>query len=268
MSTKIYNGTRIPVMDAVALMKFLKALQPKFDKAVQDEVNAKTVRMGVGEYDERTLGLVEITDTTYTVVNSRLTEMYMGDPTKRLQPWCSTKCEVAIFPLKDKILTIFYGERDMEKIWNEAKGVKFYGYWNNVDADEKCSAKEWKQRQKDWDKVLTGDDLDGIPATNGLGFQFTSDNVFMYTFSINPPTDQELMKYIPDMEFRLRRVAERMVDREAKVDTNAIMSYLSSEDRKKKVAEQIEKVRGKLEEIKSVKEMFSKKWEHTNAAKA
>jgi len=253
MSIKIYNGTRIPAMSNVSLMKFLKSLQLKFDKAVQENIHASIVRLGVLEYDKRTLGLTDTKETVYTIVDRHMTKQYMDKG-----HWSSTKTEVAIFPLKNKILTIFYDEREYEKIWTTAKGVKFYGFWNNTDEDKECSAKEWKQRGKDWDSVLTGDDPTGVPALDGLGFQFTSENLFMYTFEW---VKENMIKHVPDMKIRLDSVAEAIVDKDVKKDATEIMSYLTSDDRKKKILEKTKELNGKLDSFKVMDDIFRKTWQ-------
>jgi hypothetical protein len=267
MSTKIYNGTRIPYMNTLELMKFLRGLKPKFEKAVQKEIDATTIRLSVHEYDKRTLGLSDkMNEGIYSVVDSSMTSIFMGDPSRKLEAWQSTKTEVILFPMKNKILTLFFGDRDYEKIWNKVKGVKFYGYWDNTDEDEECSKQEWKQREKDWEEVLVGDDKSGIPAMEGFIFQFTTNNLWHFTYGLRSPRRKAAcLKYVPDMENRLTRMAEVVVDKEAhkkgEVNTNAVMTYLSSDDRKKKIAEEKEKLRGKLVEFKHIDEIFSKKWE-------
>jgi hypothetical protein len=245
----------LPAMNMVDLLKFLKKMQPKFKKAVSNFVSRYVVRIATFELDRRNMGLSDQTNHLFSFAETKLLdEIKKG--------WYSIKTEIAIFPLKNKILTIFYGERDFEKIWTKNKEVSFYGFWDNTDRDEKCSSKEWSQRKKDWQSVLVGDGLSGVPAIEGFGFQFTNDNLFTYIWmESSEKMEKRMFKHLPTMEERLYRCAEYMVDKEANLDVNKSMSYFTSNERKTKINEQMEKIRGKLVELPDIASLFKMKVE-------
>jgi hypothetical protein len=254
MSTKIYNGTCLPAMSMTALLKFLKSIQPEFKAKMQKRIDTMNIRVSTFEYDNRTLGLSTETDSI-----SSFFDDYLRDLVKK--GYFTPQSEIAIFPLKNKILTIFYGERDMEKIWSENKKVKPYGYWDNTDREEGISSKEWAQRKKDWDKVLLNDDLTGVPSLDGFGFNFTNNDTFYYLWwESAKEREQRLMKHLPSMEERVKHCAEIMVDKEAKVTIQDAMPYLLSEDRKQKIAAKMLEIQGKLEDIKEVATIYRKEW--------
>lgn len=81
-------------------------------------------------------------------------------------------------------------------------GVEFYGYWNNTDPDEECTAKEWRQRKNDWDKVLP--DI-GIPCENGFSFTILQNHYIPVGEAL------EVQKKIPTFKHRIERIASRRV---------------------------------------------------------
>lgn len=253
MSTKIYNGTRIPNMSMTELMQWLRDMRPRFEELIQNRVDENVVRMATFEFDERTLGFGDKTKSVRTVAVNDVESFYLE------KKWFSTKTELAIFPLPDKILTIFYGEREAENMWASLPGVDPYGYWDNVDPDEEATEEEWKERRKDWEQVLIGDDLTGIPSAEGLGFQFTTDNLFLYTY--NPRQegrmDPHALRFVPDMKVREERMAEFMADQN-KPDT---VGWVTSKERKERIEVELKNVAGKLTKFESLEDLFSKKWD-------
>jgi len=79
--------------------------------------------------------------------------------------------------------------------------VKEYGYWDNTDELEGISDKEWRQRGRDWDKILN--DFNYVPSMNGLVAEFARD-MFYY---IPHSGAEEILPLIPDYVDRLHKVA-------------------------------------------------------------
>ena len=240
-------------MSLTELFKFLKDIRPRFEEAIQNEVDSKLVRGAVHEFDKRTLGFGDRSKGLYAHAVNHLEYMYLE------KKFDSTKTEIAIFPLEDKILTTFYGTRETEALWNEVTGVDPYGYWDNTDADEDATEEEWNQRRRDWEEVLVGDDMSGIPALDGFGFQFTSDNLFLYTYK--EKWDPHALRFVLSMEDREMRMAEFLADEGMSMKVEDAVKYATSDDRKQKISEQLKNVSGKLQNFSSLEDIFRKKWD-------
>lgn len=66
------------------------------------------------------------------------------------------KLELIFFPCGRSSLILAYGSRFYR--YDECLDLlaKPWGYWNNVDPDENCSAREWGQRKRDWERAYPG----------------------------------------------------------------------------------------------------------------
>jgi hypothetical protein len=64
-------------------------------------------------------------------------------------------CALQLFFTPDnKLLGFKFGNRwpiVLEEWFDSLNGVRFYGYWDNVDPDENCTEQEWRQRKEDWE---------------------------------------------------------------------------------------------------------------------
>lgn len=93
--------------------------------------------------------------------------------------------DLIVYPIRDKLLVqIFEGQiykRDFKVKVIEKLGMKFYGYWNNVDRDD-CSDEEWEQREEDWTEVLQldNDDSDSRPCYLGFTISLQNKNAIDY----------------------------------------------------------------------------------------
>jgi hypothetical protein len=94
--------------------------------------------------------------------------------------------EVTIYPIKNKMLAqlfvgnLIYKHEIINQILNDI-GLKFYGYWNNVDPDD-CSEEEWNQREEDWSEALLLDDDESSSRACNLGFTISLANDNMIDF--------------------------------------------------------------------------------------
>lgn len=180
---------------------------------------------------------------------------------KLRDPGFDFDAEMSIFPLHNKVLLLpFVENKEAFKIIEGQPWIKPYGYWDNVDPDINCNAREWAQRKKDWDKALPGI---GIPSQSGLTVQ-------LHPSFMRWPTIKEIKASIPKLseraEIRTRDLAvtklakkkyEKIVKEEAKgkrgesldhirATSQAIMSLHESPEGKRLKKEILAEVRGKL----------------------
>lgn len=66
------------------------------------------------------------------------------------------KLELIFFPCGRSSLILAYGSRFYGCSECLDLLAKPWGYWNNTDPDENCSAREWGQRKRDWERAYPG----------------------------------------------------------------------------------------------------------------
>lgn len=123
--------------------------------------------------------------------------------TKERNPSYDFHCELEIIPIKNKIMVMVFCEQPrIIEIIARQKYLKYYGYWNNTDPDERCSEKEWNQRKKDWNEALPGI---GIPSENGFNVQLHAPYFLL-------PEDfiERLLRIAPSYEDRIENKAFKM----------------------------------------------------------
>jgi hypothetical protein len=194
MSTKIYSGLRFRRgVDAAkakaALDRARNRIQPNVEKAFMETV----VRLLVFRADVQMVGL--------EAPGKGVAIQFFDD----MQALCKTgdydlRVELFLDPAGRYVYAIPYGSRAMNRLLMEnLPEAESYGYWNNTDAPDDVSAREWNRRGVVWDRVL-GDT--GIPSRNGLLFEMISAERDLCNFMA-----EALIPHIPPIEERAARLA-------------------------------------------------------------
>lgn len=153
MSTKIYSGYALPLMDVSKLISFCKEVQNIFIEVRRQELTRL------------------FTPEDYKKNWSKLQDSVWEEERKRLRHFLDFSADAVFFQDRDKILAITYWEhRQFTEAWSSLPNVAFYGWWNNTDAEDGVSEKDWEERRLAWERVLLS--FNGIPAQNGLAFEF------------------------------------------------------------------------------------------------
>ena len=115
--------------------------------------------------------------------------------------------KVALFPLKDRILAMTFGNHSMiGKTFY--KYFKDYHYQNQTDRPENISVAEWKKREQDWEEAL-GPDY--IPTRHGIFFElFNMDDTQLQADICfkNDYFDKAMKKVERDVKNRIRIIHE------------------------------------------------------------
>ena len=181
MSTKIYGGAFLPKMNATQLVEWCKKFKKKADKVKSIEILkcfAESCTYGIDNACMTSSEPVDVKKLRSQLWGKFTDEIMKNDVGIR-HPWSDFATSAVFFPMKNKTLSIFYADNEaMWSLWK--KNTKDYHYQNQTDYPKEITAKQWAQRRKDWDKVLSDD---GIPSHNGLSFTFT-DNKDIF-FALN-----------------------------------------------------------------------------------
>lgn len=180
MSIKIYSGALLErdlsLLDVRAMA--LK-IRPVFDAHVEEKQTQMISRIAVRAHDNALSGTFEMTEdvTDYSCPAgegfNRLSEL-RDEHKKDIAGWLPMDFEAVLIPIgRGKTLILPYGDRDLSQKFLEMTGARPYGYWDNTDPDEDVSAKEWRQREKDWKKAF-GPKMAMTPSEAGTTIQLVS----------------------------------------------------------------------------------------------
>ena len=221
MSTKIYNGYKLPNMSLLELHDFCMKLKKNIREELEKLYISKLSLLATNIIDNIKLGFFT-TDSVKeyfnnynsknkdTIIPSLAAEIYMHECRKRIKvsnqrdPFSDFSFDVTFFPTANNILAItFTDQKTFREIWESQSNVEYYGYWNNTDPIDGISYEDWEKRGEEWDEVL-GEDA--VPALNGFTFDPIADN---YPFF----STEKLVEYQPDLEFRKNRLAIKIMDK-------------------------------------------------------
>ena len=218
MSTKIYNGYRLPKMDNIKLMSFLGKVKSKIDVIHKKLWNQCVAQQATTLIDLNALGekkqvieLLKKSDrynskenwtefcpkwVAYDSIRERIKKVA---ETSLRDPEIDFDFHLCLIPTKTQILALLYTEQnEMTKAWESFKEVSSYYYFNNSDRPDKVSVAEWNKRKRDWDKALGAD---GIPGTKSLQYH-PIDKFFPF------PSYEDIKAYIPSLNDRAFMHAE------------------------------------------------------------
>lgn len=202
MSTKIFNGYRLPMMTVNELQDFCGQLRKQLTTEAERLYRSFYALNLIGEQDAYLLNSINGTNlkpVTRTRIMFGLFSEVM-DRQRKIQreqtrdPEVDFSFEATFIPCEQCILALIYTEQaTMKELWESKSDVEEYFYFNNTDKPKHVAKNKWEQRRIDWDKALG----DGIPAEVGLSGIFVP-------VQFAPITDPELiLEYQPELEQRL-----------------------------------------------------------------
>lgn len=213
MSTKIYNGYVLPAMTAVELTQFTIRV-----RGVMNEVRNEMVRRLNAAYCYNILDALALGKKISGNVlkpNQRLAfagywyiheQVKLAKTSELRGKGIPLECSVVFLPQDNRILTVFYAEKDgFHSAWRSLPEVKEYGYWNNTDQPDNVTDEEWAERRQSWDSVLLQNkSSEWIPSMNGLVADLVDPMLPLVRTS-------EILQYIPSVEARAREWAKSIV---------------------------------------------------------
>lgn len=102
------------------------------------------------------------------IVDARIKNVY--------DPDYDFRCQLQLFPMENKILAMYFGNKDIRDLIAGSKYFIDYHYQNQTDRPGEVSDEEWKQREKDWGEAI-GPDY--APANHGFSVDLYHSNCFV-----------------------------------------------------------------------------------------
>lgn len=227
MSTKIYNGYRIPMMPFDHLHTFIAGFMQTVRSVATTEASRRVTALAVEILDSLRLReplppfAAEIVSDSLewtpksvarVCVTKRITKARQQN---ERDPAYDFDCSLTFIPHGKKILALCYSEQ-FEHLWRAFPGVEEYGYWNNTDKPDDVSDAAWRRRSDDWDAAI-GDDA---PCMRG----FTIEAWGKYS----GPMPEVTARLQPSLKQRAGAFArarmEKQYDRESGKDLKALSS--------------------------------------------
>lgn len=238
MSTRIYNGYRIPTMSLHELNTWIEPLRQFAKEETERYVYQKTVDESIYLLDEAMIktkeefekGMEE--DDLYRA-DSGIIHYVRRDLKRQFDSPFRGDLDVisklVVLPIKGKTLCYLFTSdvKAIQEFFEKMPGVKEYGYWNNTDRPEHLSKKQWENRRDDWDVAVSYGDI----SKQGLVIDLVSD------FPVRC-SDKSAVQF-PSFESRAKRVSTVLVEKDFIAELNKhgkkasfreVLDYFESEE--------------------------------------
>lgn len=176
MSTKIFNGIRFVPKDIAGVQKVLFGLQDQAEKIIYDVILSicsgmicRALDFGTDEV-AKTFEVEKIKEDGILSIWARrqLVDLLHKAEESKEKNSIDFSCRVTVFPLRDQVLGIYFCEcRELSAMFLNNPKIEDFHYQNCTDRPEDVSAKDWRQRERLWDKALCRGGL-GVPALSGF----------------------------------------------------------------------------------------------------
>ena len=203
MSTKIYDGFIFVPEDITTINSKIQEFRHKVDEYVSMAYKQHIADMSSYFFDKFCCGLEknEKNDSPFFHAIS-----FLQGETRLIKKSIERNmfdlgCSATVHPYKKRFYGIlFCDNKDINRMWFSQPWIKEYGYWDNTDPLDGINYREWKQRGKNWDKILGK--FNYIPSMNGFVAEFTKDMYHYIPYDIDI-----IMTFIPDYAERVHKIA-------------------------------------------------------------
>lgn len=226
MSTKIYNGLKLPNMSVFELNEMYKILRSKLIPIAQQEYYkfiAKIyqsayvyVKLGVNicEYDINMSNLPPDADNDEILLFAKREACNIISKTRNAILWSDAEPDadfevsLSILPISDAILCIpsvnnSILSKELKTLLIDYFHVQEYGYWDNTDMPDELTEDEWNKRRDDWNKALP--DALGVPRQNGFVIKLVDSEFDLTKRTGGVP--KFIMPYVESNEVLCRKAA-------------------------------------------------------------
>ena len=226
MSIKIYNGYKLPPMSFAKLSTLIGKMESEMTKLFHILIKKRIAEEYAEAFDKIHFGKMPVDiycdkfekHETFTkeqkvrrcnerTIYSRIEDHTSASferiyKTQHRDPDYDFQFSVSFISSNNKILVFVNTEKQVYlDLFVSITKAKEYGYWNNTDKPKGVSAKEWKERERDWRK---GTDDFGRISTYGLQWELL-DTRHLFLFWLK---SEMILEYIPSNEQRATRIAK------------------------------------------------------------
>lgn len=203
MSVKIYNGVRFDTDIDTLNIWFQYTVKPALIEKTKSQAARRAIGAAVRDFD-----LFHYKGELDGDAKARFVDIFLNKAheVEEITRRRLTGPDITVFPHNGKLYGIpFVDIGEFNREW-----IHDFGYWDNTDPPENLvhedgtPCREWFERRRVWEAVLTGDGKSGVPSENGLSMQAMS----MF-YLVLDRGDHEM--YAPDDRTRRKNLAKSIV---------------------------------------------------------
>jgi len=199
MSTKIYHGVKLTdVRTFKEAHAFAESLRPMIRAHVQSSKAEQIKSLACLLYDQYTANDTDPFDTKDSSRIPLLAATHRIMDFEREHGREESEYTISIAREGSHTLAIpFFPDNKVYEIFMAHPQVTAFGYWNNTDPEEGVSKKEWRLRERVWEKLFS---ISSIPSETMWVMR-------LYSTAYMIP-DDEFMKEVPSVERRANHIAD------------------------------------------------------------
>jgi hypothetical protein len=158
MSTKIFDGKRMPMMALEEFAEWASGLRELVRKKLNDILIKHTIEDIVNIHDKYAIGNEIVPEyasyDSYKILSYHIMLDLLSKKDKHYNLNKFT-FSLAAFPIGFHILLVPYSHyNEIIEIVSKYKYVEEYAYWNNTDKPENLTTEQWENRRNAWESVF------------------------------------------------------------------------------------------------------------------
>jgi hypothetical protein len=212
VSTKIYNGYRLPKLSLDDLNQWVRCFRAAMQRLSEEKFRRRIAELAAQLHDDYHLGPLEGRlreaekmglrwQGVPTFMTARFLTQHYYELTKhknQRHPADDYEASLQVIPMEDCILVLAYIEdSNMLKAFEALEPLRGYAFWNNTDRPEGVSEAAWAERRDNWDAALG----DAAPIHRGFTVETIGTNLPF-------PMIKDLIRSVPPRSERIRSRAE------------------------------------------------------------
>lgn len=277
MSTKIYNGMKLPNMSVFELNEMYKVLRSKLIPVAQQEYYKLVAKIYQSAYIYAKLGVniceynIDMTniptdaDKDEILLFAKREACEIIKKTRNAVLWADAEPDadfevsLCILPVSDAILYIPCANNnelngELQRVMMEYFRAEEYGYWDNTDMPDNLTEDEWNNRKDNWNKALP--DALGVPRQNGFVIKLVDSEFDLTKRAGGIPKfimpyvepDDVLCQKAAKQQLSMEKYTEYMHDFESDGNASAYKAWRLAVEYVQKNSELVEKITTELME--------------------
>lgn len=220
MSTKIYNGYKLPNFSLSQLSDFCRVVRYEVEHRIRQLSTTLCAELCTHVYDQLQFGIAvnhvrdifdkfdEKQSIAFNINDALDFHQKRIKATNLRNPDFDFSFSFTVHVIREKVMAMLFTEQEaLREFWEKLECTEEYVYYNNTDRPQGINADEWETRKNDWDAALNRDTA-MIPSLNGFCVECYHPSMDYRTYD----GWDKMVQYLPFPETRVNRLAGILVD--------------------------------------------------------